>query len=243
MALNEAVERALRIYDKERRHAAPTDVIAQNLGYKSANNGAALAAIASLRSFGLLERAQEGKLAISKDVESYKFAPHEELKSELQIKWLKSPSVFADLLEKYDSGLPSDPTIRFDLIKNGFSPATAESVIAVFKQSVDFAKYFERRGVAANAESEALAASAIPSQSARLSATQVDSVGDREVTEEVGHTSNATHDRIPVRLSGGRRAWLEIPTPFFSADKKRLKAQIDLLLAEDDAENVIAADE
>ncbi|MNR68298.1 hypothetical protein D3C85_1927750 [compost metagenome] len=43
-------------------------------------------------------------------------------------------------------------------------------------------------------------------------------------------------DRIPVRLSGGRRAWLVIPQVFFEADKKRLKAQIDLLLTEDDEE-------
>jgi len=39
---------------------------------------------------------------------------------------------------------------------------------------------------------------------------------------------------VPVRLSGGRRAWLEIPSPFFVAGKRRLKAQIDLLLADDD---------
>lgn len=42
------------------------------------------------------------------------------------------------------------------------------------------------------------------------------------------------YDRIPVRLTAGRKAWLEIPTPFYAADKARLKAQIDLLLAEDD---------
>jgi len=43
-------------------------------------------------------------------------------------------------------------------------------------------------------------------------------------------------DRIPVRLPGGRRAFLEIPSPFFEADKERLKNQIDLLLTEDDEE-------
>jgi hypothetical protein len=31
LPLDESVERALKIYDKERRHAAPTDVIAQNI--------------------------------------------------------------------------------------------------------------------------------------------------------------------------------------------------------------------
>jgi hypothetical protein len=45
---------------------------------------------------------------------------------------------------------------------------------------------------------------------------------------------NGQFDKIPVRLSGGRRAWLFIPDPFLQADKQRLKAQIDLILAQDD---------
>lgn len=234
MALNEAIEKALRIYEKERRHPAPADVIAQDIGYKSANNGAALTAIASLRAFGLLEKAQEGKLAASREVESYKFAPTQELRSELQTKWLKTPTVFADLLAKYASGLPSDATIRFDLIQGGFNPATAESVIAVFKQSVDFARYFESQqaGVAENADRDT---SSGPSPAS--GSTEEAGVAAQDRGEEIGRSSSATHDRIPVRLPGGRRAWLEIPSPFFSADKKRLKAQIDLLLAEDDPEN------
>lgn len=45
---------------------------------------------------------------------------------------------------------------------------------------------------------------------------------------------SASYDRIPVRLTAGRKAWLEIPSPLYAADKARLKAQIDLLLAEDE---------
>jgi hypothetical protein len=41
-------------------------------------------------------------------------------------------------------------------------------------------------------------------------------------------------DRIPIRLAGGRRAWIEIPSPFFSADRERLKKHIDLLLTDDE---------
>ena len=33
MALDEALDRAMKAYDKERLHAAPTNVVAQNLGY------------------------------------------------------------------------------------------------------------------------------------------------------------------------------------------------------------------
>lgn len=234
LPLNEALERALRIYDKERRHTAPTDVIAQDLGYKSANNGAALAAIASLRSFGLLQKAADGKLAVAKSVETYKFTPEEDRKRELQIQWLKTPAVFANLLAAYSSGLPSDATIRLQLIQQGFNPASAESVLAAFKQSVDFTKYFDGRPALSHPE---LQNNEFSEPETNSSSAPAETTG--RTATEVTDRSSFTHDRIPVRLSGGRRAWLEIPSPFFSADKKRLKAQIDLLLAEDDDDSII----
>jgi len=41
-------------------------------------------------------------------------------------------------------------------------------------------------------------------------------------------------NRIPVRLSRGRKAWLIIPQTFLQADKERLKAQIKLLITNDE---------
>lgn len=223
--LDEALERALAIYDKERRHAAPTDVIAQNIGYKSANNGAALSAIASLRAFGLLEKAQDGKLAVSKDVESYKFAPTDELKSQLRIKWLRGPGIFNQILDQYPEALPSDGNLRFDLIQRGFSPGTAESTLGVLKKSVEFARYFESRQKAPDVEELASPDDEMGSPST--------SVPDQSFAPM--HDSSKS-DRIPVRLMGGRRAWLEIPVPFYEADKARLIAQIGLILTDDDTE-------
>jgi len=233
LSLDESVERAIRIYDKERRHAAPTDVIAQNLGYKSANNGAALSAIASLRSFGLLEKAQDGKLAVAKDVEAYRFAPTDELRSQLRVKWLRTPNIFNELLEKYDEGLPSDASLRFDLIQRGFTPTSAESTLAVFKKSIEFAKFFDlqptdvRGGEGTEPEVAADEPPAPVSSNAQSWPVDVLPANATSVTPP-------GYDRIPVRLAGGRRAWLEIPTPFYEADKKRLIAQIELVLTEDD---------
>lgn len=239
LPLDESLERALKIYEKERRHAAPTDVIAQNLGYKSANNGAALSTLATLRSYGLLEKAQDGKLAVSKDVESYRFAPAEELKSQLRIKWLTTPDVFSELLEKYAEGLPSDASLRFDLIQRGFTPASAESTLAVFKKSIDFARFFEGAGsalqVADGAEAEATAEDQAGPASVYVQSRPVESAS--AVATQVVPDG---YDRIPVRLAGGRRAWLEIPTPFYESDKKRLIAQIELVLTEDEGDIVNA---
>ncbi len=228
--LDEAVERVLKIYDKERRHAAPTDVIAQNLGYKNANNGAALSMIASLRSYGLLEKAPEGKLAVSKDAETYRFAPSDELKSQLRIKWLKTPNVFSELLDKYVGGLPSDASIRFELIQKGFTPASAESTLTILKKSVDFSKFFEQPLLDDDIEQEQGAVEPKPQVEKDDSVSNV----QPKATDVPLVSSVAGFDRIPVRLAGGRRAWLEIPTPFYAADKLRLKAQIDLLLTEEE---------
>lgn len=225
--LDEALERAIGVYEKERRHATPTEVVANDLGYKSANNGSAMSAIASLRSFGLLEKAQEGKLAISKDVETYRFAPTEDLKSQLRIKWLRSPGIFAQLLDGYSGALPSDANLRFDLIQRGFSPASAESTLAIFKKSVEFARYFEQKAQSAEVEeAEASNEEGTPPVPPLVPSP------DRPAAQP---PEASGFDRIPVRLAGGRRAWLEIPTPFYEADKERLVAQIRLILTEDEA--------
>lgn len=234
MALDEALDRAMKAYDKDRLHPAPTEVVAQNLGYKSANNGSALSAIASLRYFGLLERPSEGYLAISKDVETYKFAPDQAHKQAVLEGFLTKPPLYADLLEKFGSGLPSDATMRYDLIQRGFSPQSADMALAAFKRSVDCVGYFstQRR----SQQSDASLASDFEENSLPTP-TPVESVQKpASQPRDLLDVDEAT-DRIPVRLPGGRRAWLLIPSPFFEGDKVRLKAQIDLLLTQDEEED------
>ena len=226
LALDEAIAKATKVYEKERRHAAPTEVIAQDIGYKGANNGSALAALASLRYYGLLERPKEGHLAASKDLETFLYAPNEDIKSSILKKWMMSPPVFQEIVEKYEGGLPSDATLRFDLINQGFAPSAAESVISVFKRSADFSGLYSRMQasdfVAENAGvKEDIAAQNDPREQGRSVAA-------------VAPIEDVESDRIPIRLHAGRRAWLIIPSPFYEADKERLKAHIDLLLTDDE---------
>lgn len=231
LSLDDAIERVMRVYDRERRHPAPTDVVAQHLGYKSANNGTALAALASLRSYGLLEKAGDGKLAVPREVEDYRFTPDESMKAALRKRWLETPTVFRDLLQKYGSGLPSDATLRFDLVGRGFSPASAETTLRIFKKSIAFSGV--REDLQPEAATNAPNAIEESSSSTGSKGAAPVAVSHAPVSEGDAPTQSGL-DRIPVRLSGGRRAWVEVPTPFFSADKGRLKAQIDLLLTDDD---------
>jgi hypothetical protein len=232
--LDEAIEKASKVYEKERRHSAPTDVVAQNIGYKSANNGAALATLASLRYYGLLERPRDGQLAVSKDVESYLYAPDESVKRALLLKWMKAPPVFAEIAEKYADGLPSDATLRYDLINLGFSPNSAESVIANFKRSAAFSGLYSTDADSSNIVD--------PVGYDRRNEPEVRSF-EREPTTSsdrpprIDPTIAAEDsDKIPIRLTGGRRAWLVIPSPFYEKDKALLHAHIDLLISEDQEE-------
>lgn len=245
ISLKDAIERALRAYDRERLHEAPTEVVAQNIGYKNANSGTALSAIASLRYFGLLSRPRNGFLAVTREVETLKFAPTESQKQALLISFLTKPPLYQDLLKKYVSGLPSDATLKYELIERGFIPAAAETALTAFKESVEFAKYFQLNNesnettedeeeVSPTNEAQVGTTSSTIStpSSPSIAGTGISPIQPTASTQE--HTSE--HDQIPVRLSGGRRAWLMIPSPFYQADKQRLKAQIDLLLAEDEDE-------
>lgn len=252
ISLGEALERAGAAYDRERLHPAPTEIVAQNMGYKSSNSGTALSAIASLRYYGLLERPQEGKLAVAKPFEDYRFSPDEDHRRELLIRFLRTPSLFSELLDRYESGLPSDATLRYELIQRGFLPAAAEACVAVFRKSVELADYFRRSPVpsyAAEQQSEDLASAMSAPDPELDDLSKIE--GSNRITQakhSLSPTASPQHlalssmqalpaslvageaDFIPVRLSGGRRAWLVVPMELYEADKARIKAQIDLLL-------------
>lgn len=240
VALNEALERVFQIYEAERLHPAPTDVVAQALGYKNANNGAALTLIASLRYLGLLSRPKDGFLAVAKEVEAYKFAPDETMKRSLLIGFLRRPQLYAELLERYSSGLPSDANLKFELIQRGFAPNTAETALTVFRKSVEFSGYFDGASnstsepASIDGDGEMLGSQIGTTEQQKLEASATENLFGQQIQLTPGLINI---DKIPVRLSGGRRAWLYIPTPFYGADKSRLKAQIDLLITEEDEPN------
>jgi hypothetical protein len=245
ISLDDALDRVLKIYDKERLNPAPPDVVAQDMGYKDANNGRALAAIASLRYYGLLERQGDGRLGVTKDVESYKYAPSEDMRRSHLRRFVSTPTLFAELLERYSSGLPSDGNLRYELIQRDFLPATAESLVGILRRSFDFARVYEQEhpdlAIPASGIDELDPLERVASDAATLTASETlaSHVSPlRPASPFRDEDAAESHDRIPVRLSGGRRAWLLIPQLFREADKQRLKAQIDLLLTEDEDEAV-----
>ena len=231
ISLEDALNKVFKVYDKERRHEVPMDVVASDMGYKNSKSGAAVQTLASIRYYGLMQRTKVGLLNVSIDVEKYKFSPDPELKQKLLIAWLRTPQIFAELLDKFSESLPSDATIKYELIQMGFNPSVADDFIVIFKKSIGFASYYEQ-----------IASTNLIVEDSNVANTEFDD----EITRTTDSASlPATHsvlainqnqgtDRVPIRLEGGRKAYLEIPTPFYKADKSRIIQQLDLILIDDD---------
>jgi len=247
LALDEAIGRAAKMYAAEGSHATPTEVALKHIGYSS-KNGAAMQAMASLGYWGLIERPKDGVVKVAKAVEDYQFTPDEAHKDELLMRFLRSPPLFASLLDKYKERLPSDGTLQYDLIQAGFTQSAAATCLSVFKRSVEFARYFDRAragsfvadttrqevGGLAGGDTHNGAEETADERGKGVAGGNVSVPRERDSGQTSSEESGT--DRIPIRLAGGRRAWLEIPSPFFSADRARLKKHIDLLLTDDEDE-------
>lgn len=241
ISLKEAIDRVSKVYEMEGRHPSSVDIVANNLGYKSSENGAARRVLAALGYYGLLDRPSEGKLAVSKSFEDFKFSPNEDLRVLSLRKWLSTPPVFAELIEKFQDRLPSEATLKYELIQMGFSPTSAAECLAAFIESMQYLQSISSQiGLGGDAKSEL--------ESDDQVVGGVDSGGDQYASSGTRNQSGNEPltntqrgmvvgegcDQIPVRLEGGRRAWLVIPSPFYVADKRRLVSQIELLLADDE---------
>jgi len=245
ISLKEAIDKAQLLYESNHLHPVDNDTAAQSMNYSGANNGAALSAMAALRYFGLIERSGVGKLSVAKDVESYLYAPNSDHKHQYLTKWLKTPDVFANLIEKYGNHLPSDAAIRYELLQLGFHPTSAINCIQSFRDSLEFANHASGFPTA-NEPDQPLVESSEDSNVSTTDPTTSSTASRTNKTKEgavhltAGPAKIDTHptissediDIIPVRLRGGRKAQLHIPVPFYEHDKNQIKAQLDLLLTD-----------
>lgn len=231
MNLEDAISRALRVYKEVNLHPVASDIAAEH-GLCKRRSGASLTTIASMSYFGLLERTDTGMLCVSRDLEAYNFSPSENEKFSLLKKWLLSPQVFSEILDRYSGKLPSDAAIRHTLMQNdGFKASAADTCIKCLRDSIAFIeRQHPDRELFQSSSSEPMASTSKESEPAlEISSSAQNNLSSQAIADPL--ISDA--DRIPVRLQGGRKAWLEIPNPFYEQDKKQLVAQIELLLCDD----------
>jgi len=142
MSLPEAVDAARKIYNKERKTAAPVASAIQHLGYAESSSGGRQT-ISALLQFGLLEdegRKEDRLVRLTVRALDVLLAGEgsEERRSAL-IECVRSPKIYGDIFAKWPDELPSDQTISYFLLRDrNFNPKAITSFIKDLRDSLTF---------------------------------------------------------------------------------------------------------
>jgi hypothetical protein len=135
ISLPSAIERVSILYKNQNRHAAPREVVANSLGFRSLS-GPAATVISTLSKYGLLERVgTEAK--ISERALQILFPNSAEERQSAIHAAANEPQLFAELNERFPGG-GSDALLRNYLTRRNFSPNALDDVILAFKETAEF---------------------------------------------------------------------------------------------------------
>lgn len=233
--LGEAIQRARQLYEQEGTAHTPPEIAVTAWGYNSLN-GASARVLSAVRQYGLVEdvgrdvRVSERALAILLDPEGS--AEYQEALRAAA----REPGVFAEILDEYPNGLPSDQTVVAHLVrKRGFTEDGAKKLNAVLRATLDLVsrsdgRYIreeepERSGPAQQDGGKALAqvASAAPD---RVPETETGAVRGRLVAPPGGYMTHYEH----ALLSKGAVATLSLAYEKLTPDDvEELYDWLDLL--------------
>jgi hypothetical protein len=137
ISLAEAIKRVEQVHARERQHPATREVIIKGMGYNGVH-GTSLSAISAAIKYGLLEQHGKGGEYRVSDRAVAILHPHTaEEKAEAIHAAAISPALFAELLEHFKGGLPSDDNLRAYLVRRGFSQRSLPEVIQSFRDTME----------------------------------------------------------------------------------------------------------
>jgi len=237
ITFKEALEKAKKLFDKEKKLPTAPDVIARHLGYKSANNGAFIPTLSALKKYGLLVGADGDDMRLSDDAFAV-FVHPEGAPERLAIlkRLAMMPSIFQAVMQKYPNGLPSDESLRTKLqLDFGFkSQEAADTLIRALRASValaglDLPGGQEQDDGAANGTEEP-SLHATPTIQNPIQTTNPPD--PRHPAKEIAKS----HERHVWKLGDG--VWAEIVVNGALTEKRlqRLKKYIELLDFDEDEE-------
>ncbi len=240
VALDEALDRLMRLYGEQKRATVHLDAAYESIGYKTGSSSGARV-IAALKSYGLVSDEGSGNARKVRITDSgYKLVVLDREDSD----WLKavqaaalSPKLFRDLTDLWPDGLPSDSAIRnYLLLDLNFNPDAIAELIKDFRSTYELAK-LARPIRTENPEVDVHESHDDPMEG---------SAGNSVVTPTGGPNPPSTaNDRIvrgnpsipderltqtyTIPISGGKQATLQVPNPLSTKGLEMLKRYLELM--------------
>jgi len=152
LTIEDALKTAQTLYDKEKRHPVPVEVIAKHAGYADIKSSSALRLIASLNHYGLVVETGAGedrKMKLSDRALDIILAESPDSPKRLATirEAASAPAIHQRILKQFPEQLPSIPTLKNFLIRDlDFNDAQVDTFINKFIKTVDFAGLYSDNG-------------------------------------------------------------------------------------------------
>lgn len=209
ISLEEAVQKATTLWEKDKNNFIPIEAVYEHLGYKS-KAGYAARVIAALKKFELIFEKQS---AIKLTDEAIDLMLHSS-SDENYIKTIKDlalkPTIYERILNDNNGGVPSDNTLKIQLIKNyGFNPKSVDDFINNFRKTIEFAGL---SGENKEPEKEGQAKFSPKGEDKSMSAAELVASGKKPTIE------------IPIPLSDTEFAFIKMPHPLSNAQWEKIES-------------------
>lgn len=132
--LEEAIEFARKIYSKSRSNPIDREAAARDMGYTGIS-GRSAKVLGTLSQYGLTERTGKEGLRVSPTAVDI-LHPSTEAGRQRALKIAGfSPSLFAELRQRFSDGIPSENAIRSHLMRQGYGDAAITPAISSFLET------------------------------------------------------------------------------------------------------------
>jgi hypothetical protein len=139
IGLEEAVKKIKALYDEDKLVASPKDAALKHMGFDKAH-GEAGRVLSALKSFGLVEEANDRIKLTQRGINIVVREKADPLRADALRQAAVGPEIYRQLLREYGCPLPSETTLRSELIAvRKFNPNAVDGFIRDFKGSLEFA--------------------------------------------------------------------------------------------------------
>jgi hypothetical protein len=137
--LEEAINKAHILWDKDGKVGAHRTVVYKHLGYIS-ESGASLRTVSALKIYGLISDKKEHINLTEKALNVILYPVNDAIHKEALIELALKPKIFRDLYEQYGGSFPSDTALKAELIqKYNFNPHSVNDFINTFRDTMEYA--------------------------------------------------------------------------------------------------------
>ena len=139
ISLEEAIQRAKILWDKDKNNLIPLGAAYEHLGYKFIG-GYGGRVIAALKKFGLISEKQGGIILTEEAVDLALHDPLDNKYIDTVKKLALKPDIYEILFSEYNGNLPSDATLKIKLFKeHGFNSDKINGFLLNFRKTIEFA--------------------------------------------------------------------------------------------------------